>query len=133
MTDAEGRPVSVPLHPLSMLQLLAAPRRPVPSSRVERWRTPPPPMIFVACVADHAVGGCHGDWLDATRSVEDLSHAIDRMLSASPTHGSREWAILDTTGFAGVLVDPHEALDHVVAVARWIARWVADDALAIAS
>ena len=80
------------------------------------------PRIYAACLAAYNNGILHGAWIDANQDAWAIYDAITAMLRASPIAGAEEWAIHDHEGFAGVHIHECAAIDHIVALATFIAR-----------
>lgn len=78
------------------------------------------PRIYVACLAAYNNGYLHGAWIDAAHEPWSLWQDVQVMLAASPIAGAEEWAIHDSTGFAGVRISEHEGFETVAELAAFI-------------
>lgn len=79
------------------------------------------PRIYAASLSDYNNGVLHGCWIDATGDTEEMQHAINEMLAASPTAArygdpAEEWAIHDYEDFGVIRVGEHHSL---ATIAKW--------------
>jgi antirestriction protein len=100
------------------------PEHEVTSAEAERRLAP---RIYAASLSDYNNGILHGRWIDATSDVEEMQHAINEMLAASPTTArygeqAEEWAIHDFDDFGDIRVGEHHSLATVAKWAKGIER-----------
>jgi len=79
------------------------------------------PRIYAASLSDYNNGILHGCWIDATSDIEEMQHAINEMLAASPTttrygEPAEEWAVHDYEGFSDIRVGEYTSLANI---AQW--------------
>lgn len=85
------------------------------------------PRIYAASLSDYNNGILHGCWIDATSDIEEMQHAINEMLAASPTTArygepAEEWAIHDHDDFGDIRVGEHHSLASIATWAEGIER-----------
>lgn len=80
------------------------------------------PRIYVACMAAYNHGIRHGVWIDATLDPNDIRNTIQTMLKASPIEGAEEFAIHAHEGFYSLKLSERERIDHIHAIASFIAK-----------
>jgi antirestriction protein len=76
--------------------------------------------IYIACLAAYNAGILHGAWIDADQSADDISAAVEEMLSTSPEPGAEEWAIHDYEGFGSLRLSEWESFERVSGIAAGI-------------
>lgn len=78
------------------------------------------PRIYVACLASYNNGILHGEWIDATLSVDEIHEHIRAMLKASPMADAEEHAIHDIDGFGKIPISEYESIFYVNCLAIFI-------------
>lgn len=81
-----------------------------------------PPRIYVACLAAYNAGRLHGRWIDANRSVGEISSEVQAMLAESPETSAEEWAIHDYDGFGSLRLGEWETFERISAIAAGLAE-----------
>jgi len=77
--------------------------------------------IYVACLAAYNNGYLHGEWIDATRDMDDIQEQVQAMLKASPVEEeAEEYAIHDHEGFDGYPIGEYEGLERAHELACFI-------------
>ncbi|WP_165949162.1 antirestriction protein ArdA [Kribbella turkmenica] len=85
------------------------------------------PRIYVRSLVDHTEGHDIGDWIDASRDLEDIQRDVQSILSRSlhahwTGEPAEEWAIHDQDGFGSLTLHEYESLDVVCALGKGIAE-----------
>ena len=83
------------------------------------------PRIWVGSLLDYNAGILHGDWIDATQTVDAIREQVASILAASPTTAetgepAEEWGIFDHDDFGSYKVQEYEGLEDVARIARGI-------------
>ena len=83
------------------------------------------PRIWVGSLLDYNAGILHGDWIDATQTVDAIREQVASILAASPTMAetgdpAEEWGIFDHDDFFGYKVQEYNWLEDVARIARGI-------------
>jgi antirestriction protein len=71
------------------------------------------PRIYIASLSDYNNGKLHGTWVDPTRSLQEISKAVTRMLSSSTCQPAEDWAIHDYEGFGDTRISENATLGSV--------------------
>lgn len=78
------------------------------------------PRIYVADLAAYNNGKLHGVWIDAALELDDIQHAVAKMLKASPEGFAEEYAIHDYEGYGSYNLSEYEGLESAHQVACFI-------------
>jgi len=78
------------------------------------------PKIYVACLAAYNAGILHGEWIDATKDLDDMWRELRNILASSPIPQAEEWAIHDSESFGDVRISEYESMERIHELACWI-------------
>ena len=76
--------------------------------------------IYVADLAAYNNGILHGQWIDATKDLDELWDAINAMLKDSPIPNAEEYAIHDYEGFYGYCIEEYSSLETLHEIACFL-------------
>ncbi len=80
------------------------------------------PKIYVACLAAYNSGYLHGEWVNATKGIDQLQDNVKSILAKSPVTNAEEFAIHDYEDFGAVQIEEYTSLDTVTEIAEFIAE-----------
>lgn len=78
------------------------------------------PRIYVADLAAYNNGILHGQWIDATDSVDDILQQITDMLQDSPVSDAEEFAIHDYDNFGPCSLSEYASIESVHEIAAFL-------------
>ena len=58
--------------------------------------------VYIACLAAYNSGTLHGEWIEPSSDVEELSEQIKAILKKSPAPDAEEWAFHDYDDFPNI-------------------------------
>ena len=76
--------------------------------------------IFVVDLKAYNEGHLHGDWIDATKDLDEIKKLVRQILETSPVEGAEEYAIHDYEGFGNYDLNENEGLEHAHQIACFI-------------
>lgn len=78
------------------------------------------PQVWAACLSAYNSGVLHGKWLDAAVEPDELWAGVKEVIDTSPVPDAEEHFWADYEGFEGIRIGEYEAVERLVAIARFI-------------
>jgi antirestriction protein len=89
------------------------------------------PKVWIGCLGAYNNGALHGEWIDATKDVEEMREAVRGMLETSPIENAEDYFVADSEGFYSVRLYEYQNLDKISRLGKGIqqhgeafAQWV---------